>query len=92
MTGEPSTAEMRQPRSIKWRGAVVHDTRSRNVCTSKVTQRYPNRVGKHPRDETVIYPRRNPQSHFGPGSRRKAVQHLRVPEDNDPGSLTGNTD
>eukprot|EP00959_Pyramimonas_sp_CCMP1952_P178511 3731307-Pyramimonas_sp.AAC.1 len=27
MAGEPSTTEMRQPRSIEWEGAVVHDTR-----------------------------------------------------------------
>eukprot|EP00959_Pyramimonas_sp_CCMP1952_P405588 8500646-Pyramimonas_sp.AAC.1 len=29
MTGEPSTTEMRQPRSIEWKGGVVvHDARS----------------------------------------------------------------
>eukprot|EP00959_Pyramimonas_sp_CCMP1952_P168710 3524701-Pyramimonas_sp.AAC.1 len=46
-TGEPSTTEMRQLRSSEWKGAVVCEIHGgpHGACTSKVSQRYPSRVG-----------------------------------------------
>eukprot|EP00959_Pyramimonas_sp_CCMP1952_P003293 68363-Pyramimonas_sp.AAC.1 len=78
LTKEPSTTEMRQPRCNEWKGAVVHDARSttRRVHIQSVSVQ-PKMSRIEPEGRDIAYPRRIPQSHFDPGSRRKAVQHFR---------------